>query len=145
MNPDSLNHFFPDGVKVVFTDATENFALGPQAMGFSLEQKQVLRQKYQIDAERVFTIRQVHGNTILTVGAQDLPQQGSIPQADGIVTNVPGIILSVRTADCLPVFCMIPRENVLLWCTLDGRAVLGASLRKRLQLWLRIMAVVRRI
>jgi YfiH family protein len=101
---DRLKNFFSDQVKAVFTDATADFALPPQALGLSQEQKEVLWEKYQIDADKVFTIRQVHSNKVLTISKEDIPQQGLIPQADGIVTNIAGIVLSVRTADCLPVF-----------------------------------------
>lgn len=104
MNLDGFDNFFPNQVKAIFTDATTDFALPPQALGLSVEQKKFLRHEYQIDADKVFTIRQVHSNKVLTIGKKDIPQQGLIPQADGIVTNIAGIVLSVRTADCLPVF-----------------------------------------
>ncbi len=44
--------------------------------------------------------RQVHGRTVLPV---DGPWQGAPPEADGLVTRNPGVILGVLTADCAPV------------------------------------------
>ncbi|MCB9756803.1 MAG: peptidoglycan editing factor PgeF [Candidatus Omnitrophica bacterium] len=112
MNLDGFDNFFPNQVKAIFTDATTDFVLPPQALGLSAEQKKFLRHEYQIDADKIFTIRQVHGNKILTISAGDIPQQeGLIPQADGVVTNVPGVVLSVRTADCLPVFLYDPQKE----------------------------------
>ncbi len=113
MNLDGVNNFFPSQVKAIFTDATADFVLSPQALGFSEKQKEVLRQKYQIDADKVFTIRQVHGNKVLTIGEEDIPQQGLILEVDAVVTNVPGVVLSVRTADCLPVFIYDPKQKCI--------------------------------
>jgi YfiH family protein len=43
-------------------------------------------------------LRQVHGSRILRVrGAVD-----ETPEADGAVTDTPGVLLSIRVADCLP-------------------------------------------
>jgi YfiH family protein len=46
-------------------------------------------------------LHQVHGATVATVTAPWAPGEG--PQADGMVTAVPGIALGVITADCGPV------------------------------------------
>jgi purine-nucleoside/S-methyl-5'-thioadenosine phosphorylase / adenosine deaminase len=45
-------------------------------------------------------IHQIHGATVLRV---DVAGQHCGAEADGLVTNIPGAILSVRTADCAPV------------------------------------------
>lgn len=50
--------------------------------------------------ERLAGMRQVHSAEVVTVG-DDLPLPP--PQADGLVTDRPGIALSVLTADCQPV------------------------------------------
>lgn len=46
---------------------------------------------------RIQLLRQVHGNTIL-----EAPYSGD-PIGDGLITNTPGIVCAVRSADCLPV------------------------------------------
>lgn len=49
-------------------------------------------------------LSQVHGRDIASVPAADADAlRATPPQADGAVTRDPGIVLSVRTADCLPV------------------------------------------
>lgn len=113
MNCKIFENFFPSEVRAVFTDRTCDFILPPQAQGLSSQQKEFLKKTYQIASEKVFTIRQVHGDKILIVGKNDLPQQGLIPEADGVVTNAAGIVLSVRTADCVPIFLYDPKNKCI--------------------------------
>ncbi len=49
-------------------------------------------------AWRLVTQRQVHSDLIHLVSAVD-----SHPTGDGLITDVPGLLLGVQTADCLPV------------------------------------------
>ncbi len=78
-----------------------------------MPQKDALWTKYHIMPEKVFTIRQVHGNKVLAVFSQDIPQTGDLPEADAVVTNVAGVVLSVRTADCLPVFLYDSKQKCI--------------------------------
>ena len=49
-------------------------------------------------------LSQVHGRDVVLVdGGNADAMRGSPPQADAAVTRTPGVVLSVRTADCLPV------------------------------------------
>jgi hypothetical protein len=52
--------------------------------------------------ENLVMVKQVHGSTIVTAERPD-PEHLNWP-ADGLVTKVPGLVLGVRTADCVPVF-----------------------------------------
>ncbi len=113
MNYKMFENFFPLEVKAVFTDTTCDFILPPNAQGLSGGQKEFLKKTYQVDAEKVFTIRQVHGDKVLTVTQNDLPQQAILPEADGVVTNVSGIVLSIRTADCVPIFLYDPNKKCI--------------------------------
>lgn len=50
-------------------------------------------------------LRQVHGTAVLRLEQPLQPAQptGGEPEADAAVTSVPGVVLAVLTADCLPV------------------------------------------
>ncbi|HCV96996.1 Laccase domain protein YfiH [compost metagenome] len=49
-------------------------------------------------------LRQVHGTSVLRVDAPPLAQGVAVePTADAAVTSVPGVVLAILTADCLPV------------------------------------------
>lgn len=47
-------------------------------------------------------LRQVHGTTVLRFDAAPVPGSNE-PVADAAVTSVPGVVLAILTADCLPV------------------------------------------
>ncbi len=53
-------------------------------------------------------LRQVHGDTIRIV-----TKPGAYGDADGILTPVPGVMPSVRTADCAAVFLLVPHVPVV--------------------------------
>ncbi len=52
-------------------------------------------------ADKLATPYQVHGTTTVAVTAVWAPGDG--PKADAVVTNVPGIVLGVGSADCGPI------------------------------------------
>lgn len=60
--------------------------------------------------ERLFSLHQVHSAQVVTVTA---PQSGPRPQADAMVSAVPGLALGVLTADCQPVLFADPRAGVV--------------------------------
>ena len=59
-------------------------------------------------------LRQVHGATVFRAGRG--PAGPDEPEADAAVTSVPGTVLAILTADCLPV----------LFCADDGSEVAAA-------------------
>ncbi len=56
-------------------------------------------EKENIPVAKTYTMRQVHGNTVVYVNGKS-PKR--IPDADGLVTDKPNIFLAVTTADCIP-------------------------------------------
>ena len=63
------------------------------------------------DAGRLVTARQVHGVTTLTVTAPW--DNAAAPEADALVTDRPGLLLGVLTADCGPVLLADPAAGVI--------------------------------
>jgi polyphenol oxidase len=51
---------------------------------------------------KLVTLKQIHSASVLTVGEHDL-SEGSPCQGDGLMTNQPGVLLAIQTADCIPV------------------------------------------
>lgn len=62
-------------------------------------------------ASSLATIRQVHSNTV--VALTSLPDRDLPPEADAMVTNVPGMVLGILTADCAPVLLADPQARVI--------------------------------
>ncbi len=65
----------------------------------------------EIDAGRLVTARQVHGVTTLVVAAPW--DNAAAPEADALVTDRPGLLLGVLTADCGPVLLADPAAGVI--------------------------------
>lgn len=68
------------------------------------EESSVRRNRELVAAELGFNtdfqwLRQIHGNATELV-----TKAGPPPAADSLITRVPGIVLCVQTADCLPIF-----------------------------------------
>jgi copper oxidase (laccase) domain-containing protein len=58
-------------------------------------------------AASVLFPRQVHGTQVVTA-----ERAGGSPEADGIVTAIPGVLVGVVTADCVPILMMAPSRRV---------------------------------
>ena len=59
---------------------------------------------------KLITVRQVHSATILRVTGEALPAES---EADGLVTDTPGILLGIQTADCVPVLVADPEHRAV--------------------------------
>ncbi|WP_110205149.1 peptidoglycan editing factor PgeF [Nocardioides daejeonensis] len=75
-------------------------------------------------------MRQVHGAAVAHLDS--VPEVA--PECDGLVTSVPGAVLVVRVADCVPVLLADPEEGVVA-AAHAGRAgmaadVVGATVRR---------------
>lgn len=89
-----------------------------------------------VGPERLVTVHQVHSATAIPVTGP----LGDRPQADGLVTATPGVLLGVLTADCQPVLFQDAEAGVVgaahagwrgavdgvLEATLDAMEALGA-------------------
>jgi YfiH family protein len=57
------------------------------------------------------TLRQIHSDLIHRIS--EIPKNSVTLTGDGIVTNVPGILLGILTADCLPVILIDPKRRAV--------------------------------
>lgn len=62
-------------------------------------------------AEAVVTARQVHGNRVAAVSAEDGGK--TFPETDALISNVPGLFLLLRFADCVPIFLTAPKQGAV--------------------------------
>jgi len=61
-----------------------------------------------IPRKAITTAQQVHGAQVAQVGPED--RGGTFPATDGLVTDVPGVVLMLRFADCVPLLVFDPRR-----------------------------------
>ena len=78
-------------------------------------------------------MQQVHGNRVAYVGKNNLQQ--IIKKCDGLITNVQGLSLSVRVADCLPVFLYSPTTNSIGLVHAGWRGLYKGILEKTIELF----------
>ncbi len=108
-----------------------------QTEAVDLNRKRVA-EAMEVDPVEMVGVHQVHSPNVVTV---DAPLNGERPKADALVTNVPGLALTILTADCQPVLFADPDANVIgaahagwrgaldgvLEATLDTMESLGAK------------------
>ncbi len=68
--------------------------------------------------DKLIALEQVHGANIVKVGEADAGKgaranSDAIKGTDAAVTDVPGLVLAVRTADCAPLFFLDPRHRAI--------------------------------
>ncbi|MCD5401567.1 peptidoglycan editing factor PgeF [candidate division NPL-UPA2 bacterium] len=61
---------------------------------------------------------QVHGARVVKAGEEErgrgtLNSEGAIRQTDGFISNVPGVPLTILTADCVPIFILDPVRKAI--------------------------------
>jgi polyphenol oxidase len=60
------------------------------------------------------TVRQIHSNrSLVTPRDWAATESGSVPEADGIMTNERGFLIGVQTADCIPVLVADPANRAV--------------------------------
>jgi YfiH family protein len=64
-----------------------------------------------VDRSRMVRCHLVHGNAVRVVTSADGGQW--LGQADGMVTGTPGVFLSMRFADCIPILLHDPRRQAV--------------------------------
>jgi YfiH family protein len=59
---------------------------------------------------QLHTLKQVHGDRIVTITQQS--PAATKPEADGLISAKPGVLLGIATADCVPVLIVTPEKRV---------------------------------
>lgn len=76
-----------------------------------------------LEKENLVLAKQVHGNKIKVVKKDDRGK--IIPNVDGLLTDQPGEILGVKTADCLPILFFEPEAKIIGVAHAGWRGVLA--------------------
>jgi len=64
-----------------------------------------------LNPEKFFVVKQIHGENIVRVNLET-ESTGSM-MADGLMTDCPGAVIAILTADCLPVFFCDPTKRAV--------------------------------
>lgn len=91
-----------------------------------IENRRRVAATFGLPLSALVTCHQIHSNKIVTVDEVWLPS--AAPQADGMVTNKPGILLGVLAADCVPVLFADREAGVIGACHSGWKGALGGVL-----------------
>lgn len=98
-----------------FGDLNFSFRVGDHAERVA-ENRRLFAGAVGVDATKMVTVNQVHGDGIVCVAAGDEgkgAQDDPVCDGDALITNLPGLPLFIQTADCLPVLLMDPVRKVV--------------------------------
>jgi YfiH family protein len=76
-------------------------------------EKKILNDITGIITRRIVMLEQVHGDNIIHVVGYPTSDPPSVAEADGLITALKGVMLVIRTADCVPVILYDPEREVL--------------------------------
>jgi YfiH family protein len=62
---------------------------------------------------RVVALRQIHSDIVHVVDAAEAPQGEAAPQGDALITCEPGVLLTIQTADCIPILLADTRQRAV--------------------------------
>ncbi len=73
-----------------------------------------------LDDQSLATLKQIHSNIVLFAASG-----GVIGAGDALISDVPGVTLAVRTADCLPILMADPRHRAVAAVHAGWRGAVG--------------------
>lgn len=83
-----------------------------------------IAEELEILPEQIVTVKQIHSNQVLIVGARHaVPLQ--INEADSLITQQPNIFLGIRTADCVPLLIYDPQQKICAAIHAGWRGLVG--------------------
>ncbi|OGW81253.1 MAG: hypothetical protein A3G33_06665 [Omnitrophica bacterium RIFCSPLOWO2_12_FULL_44_17] len=91
-----------------------------------------------IDFNKLVCLEQVHGSNIIRVGESEAGRgardpESALPHSDAVITNQSGIVLSVRTADCAPVFFLDKKRRAIGMAHIGWRGAAAKLSAKMIQ------------
>jgi YfiH family protein len=62
---------------------------------------------------RLAALRQIHSDIVHVVGAAEFPQGEHAPKGDALTTRESGVLLTIQTADCIPILLADTRQRAV--------------------------------
>ncbi|MCL2154770.1 MAG: peptidoglycan editing factor PgeF [Leptospirales bacterium] len=77
------------------------------------EEKKILNSITGVDSKNIIMLNQIHSDRIIHVVDNPIEDLPFIGDGDGLLTNLRGVLLVIRTADCVPVFLYDQKQKIL--------------------------------
>ncbi len=104
-------------------DVTEGLHRGPETAWARLQEL--------LPGSRIVCLNQVHSDRIIRA---EHVSDGSFPEADGVISEDPAVVLCIRTADCVPVLLWAADAPVIAAVHAGWRGLAGGILPKAVRL-----------
>lgn len=91
----------------------------------------------KIYQDKIFTVEQVHDNNVVII--DEKTRRKNLPPADALVTNVKGVLIGVRTADCLPILMYDSKKQVVAAIHAGYKGILSDVILKTLTVLMQTM------
>lgn len=96
-----------------------------------LENRRRVAAAFDRPADHLLSLYQIHSNIALDVSG---PWTQDRPEADGLVTTTPGLILSALSADCAPILFADPVHRIVASCHAGWKGALHGMIEATLAL-----------
>lgn len=96
-----------------------------------------------LERKNLVAMEQVHGGRIKVVRESD--RDRVIPGVDGIITNRSGVVLGVKTADCLPILFYDPLKKIIGVAHAGWRGLLKRIPQKMIEVMIRLGSLPERV
>ena len=117
----------------VFPYDTLNVGLGSKdAAAAVAENRRRVAAAFDRPADHLLSLYQIHSNIALAVDGP-WADTGARPEADGLVTTTPGMIVSALSADCAPLLFADPENAVVASCHAGWKGALYGIIENTLE------------
>jgi len=95
-----------------------------------LENRRRLLNIFDLSIDRMVCCEQVHDTKIAIVSEEDAGKgacdlKSALPKTDGMICNIPGIVLATYYADCFPLFFFDPEKRVIAIAHAGWKGTMG--------------------
>lgn len=108
-----------------FASLNFNKKKGDQPLNVEKNKEKVAK-FFKLDKKYLKLVNQIHSNITLILNNVD--QETEALNADAIVTNIPGVVIGVITADCVPILLADNENNVIAAVHAGWRGALAGAL-----------------
>lgn len=107
----NLSRYLGREVIAFTTNRDVDFTLKEGCRKPTSRQKGFLNKSAKFPFKHFPTFRQVHGRHVISIEENTLYDSDYLGEADGVITRLKNLPLTVRTADCLPIFLYDPNHQ----------------------------------
>ena len=85
-----------------------------------LKNREKIAQNFNTEASRMVILSQIHGNIVHVIDSKNVEEyefseidKSMRKEGDAIITNIPGVLIGVNTADCVPILIVDNKKKYI--------------------------------